>query len=181
MTESDSEKLNRLICAVADGYADCLDGIYEIAGGRMLAVATAVAGRNDAEDVLHDSLIKIARFAKKYKRGTNAFGWLLKITRNTALDYARSKNAHPAASTEEFFSLTSLDYSPDARDNAVMLERALEKLDGGERKVIYLKYFLDMTVREIAAELGCSKSSVQRTVERAERKLKALIGGTNES
>ena len=34
MVNGDAEKLNRLIVAVARGHADCLDGIYALAGGR---------------------------------------------------------------------------------------------------------------------------------------------------
>lgn len=181
MILSNGEKLNNLILAVADGHADCLDGIYELAGGRMFAVAVSVAGKENAEDILHDSFIKIARFARKYKKGVSPYGWLLKIVRNTALDYVRSKKAHNEASTEEFYSLSSLDYSPEKRENALMLEDAISKLEPDEKKVIYYKYYLDMTVREIAAEMKCGKSSVQRTAERAEVKLKNLLsGGTND-
>ena len=179
MIERDGEKLNRLILAVADGHADCLDGIYALAGGRMFAVAISVVGRDYAEDVLHESFIKIARFAKRY-RGDSPYGWLTKIVRNTALDFLRARNLHLEVSTEEFFSLSSLDYSPDKRDNAIMLEQAISKLDRDERKIIYYVYYLDMTVREIAAELNLSKSAVQRIKERAEKNLKSFLdGGTN--
>ena len=177
MDERDGEKLNNLILAVADGYADCLDGIYGIAGGKMYAVALSIAGREGAEDVLHDSFIKIARFAKKYRNGTNAYGWLIRIVRNTALDYVRSRRAHTEVSTEQFYSLTSLDYSPEKREDALMLEEAISKLEPEEKKVIYYRYFLDMTVREIAKATKTSKSAVQRTAERAERRLKSLLEG----
>lgn len=176
-----TEKLNNLIIAVADGHPDCLDGIYSIAGGRMLAVAVSVAGKDCAEDILHDSFIKIARFARKYKKGTNPYAWLMKIVRNTALDYVRSRKAHTEVGADEFYSLSSLDYSPEKRENAIMLESAIAKLEPDERKIIYYRYYLDMTVREIAKQMKCGKSSVQRTAERAEAKLKNLLdGGTNE-
>lgn len=175
MYESDGEKLNRLILAVADGFADCLDGILSIAGGRMLAVAASIAGRDYAEDVLHESFIKIARFAKKYRRGMSAYAWLMKIVRNTALDFIKSRKIHTEVSSEEFFSLSSLDYSPEKRENAIMLEQAIKKLEPDERKIIYLIYYLDTTVREIAEELDLSKSAVQRLKDKAEGKLKNLL------
>ena len=180
MNERDGEKLNRLILAVADGFADSLDGILAVAGGKMTAVAASMVGRDYAEDVLHDSFIKIARFAKSYRRGMNPYGWIMKIVRNTALDYIKSKKIRKEVSTEEFFSLTSLDYSPERRENAIALEEALSKLERDEKKIIYFIYYLDMTVREIAAELNMSKSSVQRLKEKAEEKLKTLLdSGTN--
>ena len=181
MVNGDAEKLNRLIVAVARGHADCLDGIYALAGGRMLAVAAGIAGRENAEDVLHDSFIKIARFAYRYSDGSNPYGWLMKIVRNTALDFVRSKKSKAEVNIEEIYSLSSSDYSPELRENAVLIESALSRLQPDERRVIYLKYYLDMTVREIASLQKCGKSSIQRTVERAERNLKILLdGGTNE-
>lgn len=181
MIERDGEKLNRLIIAVAHGHADCLDGIYELAGGQMFAVALSVAGRDYAEDVLHDSFIKIARFAKLYRRNDEPYGWVMKIVRNTALDYLRSRNIHTTISTDEMFSLSSRDYSPENRENAIMLEQAVSKLDPDEKKIIYYVYYLDMTVREIAAELNLGKSTVQRIKDRAEKKLKTYLDdGTND-
>lgn len=180
MTERDGEQLNRLILAVADGHVDCLDGIYDLAGRRMYAVALGIAGRDNAEDVLHDSFIKIARFAHLYRRGMNPFGWVLKIVRNTALDFLRARNNRAEVSTEEFFALSSLEYSPERRESAIILEQALSGLEPDEKKIIYFIYYLDMTVREAAQELNISKSAVQRTKERAEKKLKTLLdGGTN--
>lgn len=180
MQENDGEKLNRLIIAVGHGHADCLDGIYELAGGRMYAVALSLVGKDYAEDILHDSFIKIARFAKNYGRGMTPYGWLIKIVRNTALDFLRSRNIRKEVSENEFFSLTSLDYSPEKRESAIMLEQAIARLEPDEKKIIYCVYYLDMTVREIAVKFSLSKSAVQRIKDRAEKRLKTLLdGGTN--
>ena len=173
MQNDDNAKLNRLIIAVAQGHADCLDGVYNIARKRMFAAATALVGRDNAEDIVHDSLIKIARFAHRYKREDNPFGWILKIVRNTALDFLRARK--PQTSTEEFYSITASDYSPEKLDEALTLEVAISKLESSEKHVIYLKYFVDMTVREIAEELNLSKSSAQRLIEKAEQNLKNLL------
>ena len=180
MPDIKSEQLNRLLSGVARGESDYLDGIYLFIGKRMFAVAQSLVGRDNAEDVVHDSLIKIARFAHKYKQDDNPAGWILKIVRNTALDLIKSKKAHPAASTEEFFSLSSSDYSPDKRDDAIMLEQAMRKLPHDEMRAIYLKYFIDMTVREIATEMKISKSAADRLIQKAEENLKiALSAGRN--
>ena len=100
MPDRESEQLNKLLSGVAGGEAEYLDGIYLFAGKRMFAVAISLVGRDYAEDVVHDSLIKIARFAYKYRQAENPYGWILKIVRNTALDLIRKKKAHPTASAD---------------------------------------------------------------------------------
>ncbi len=178
MTDGDKQKLNNLICSVARGYADCLDGICSIAGNRMYAAAYAIVGdRANAEDVVSDSFVKIARFAKRYDATGDPLGWILKIVRNTALDFLRKRKRRAEASTEEFFSLTDDSYSPEKRETAIVLEQALKKLDDGERRVIYYKYYLEMTVREIASAARLSRSSAQRLIQRAEENLKKLLKG----
>lgn len=181
MVESDNEKLNRLILAVAKGFLDCLDGIYSLAGGRMFAVALNIVGREYAEDIVHDSLIKIVRFAKQYKGGTNPYAYLCKIVRNTALDFLKEKRIRTEVNSEELFNLTSFSYSHENLDNALTLEQAMSKLEKVEKKVIYLSYYMDMTIREIAVELNLSKSAVGRIKEKGEEKLKNFLkGGTND-
>ena len=175
MNDMGGEKLNRLILGVADGHSECLDGILMLAGGQMMAVALSLVGRDHAEDVLHDSFIKVARFAKSYKPGTSPYGWLMKIVRNTALDFLRAKKIRAEVSSDKLFSLSSLDYSPERRENAIALEQAISKLEPNEKKIIYFVYYLDTTVREIAKELNISKSAVQRLKEKAEEKLRNLL------
>ena len=173
------EQLNNLVAAVAEGNANCLDGIYYAAGGQMLAVAQGIVrDRALAEDVVHDSLIKIARYARKYKKGTSALAWIMTIVRNTALDIARRRSKEISA--DELYSLSSSDYSPEGRENAIALEGAIAKLDEVERKIIYCRYYLDLTVRDTAAKLKISKSAVQRIQENAEDKIKLILSGTND-
>ena len=172
------EKLNRLLFAVGEGAAECLDGIYAHAGGQMFAVAMGIVhDRALAEDVVHDSLIKIAKNARRYKKGTSALAYIMTIVRNTALDVVR-KRKHEI-STDEIFPITSYDYSFDGRERALSLESAIKKLDPDEQKIIYCRYYLDMTMRETAAALKISKSTVQRIQERAEVKMKYYLGGTD--
>lgn len=182
MTDSDKHKLNIFICEVAAGNAESLDGIYSLAGNRMYAAAYAIVGdRPNAEDVVSDSFVKIARFAKKYGVSGDPLGWVLKIVRNTALDFLRKRKRRAEISSEEFFSLTDDSYSPEKREAAIVLEQAMKKLDEGERRVIYYKYYLEMTVREIAAAAHLSRSSAQRLIQRAEENLKKLLnGGTSD-
>lgn len=177
MTDNDREQLNQMLVGVAHGETDCLDGISEILGGRMYAVARNVVRDGDmALDVVSESFIKIARFARKYKRGTNAAAWILRVVYNTALDMLR-KYGRSEANAELLFlrSPPTADGSPEAMQRSLELEEALGKLEPKERQIITLRYYLDMTVAEAAEAAGLSRSSADRLIKKAEEKLKNLL------
>lgn len=176
MNDGVKSQLNILIDAVARGDAESLDGIYELAGKRMfIAALSIVCDKSSAEDVVSDSFIKIVRFAHKYKIGDEPLAWILRIVRNTALDFLRKRKRRTEVSTEEFFSLTDDSYSPEKRETAVLLEQAMAKLLPDERRAVYMRYYLEMTVREIAGTINLSRSAAERLIQRAEENLKKIL------
>ena len=178
MTDDDRRQLNTLIRAVANGNGQCLDGIYRIAGRRMYAVAYAVLGnRAAAEDAVSDSFIKIARFAYRYRSDGDPLGWLIAIVRNTCLDSLRKIKRRGEVSAEEMFYLSDDSYSPETRESALMLEEAIKKLPPDRARAIYLRYFLDMTVREVAESMNLPRSTAERLIKAAEENLKSLLDG----
>lgn len=177
MTDDEKSKLNTLIAAVGTGDVQALDGIYILAAKRMTAAAIYVVGsRPAAEDVVSDSFIKIVKHAHKYKTD-DPMAWILTIVRNTALDYLRKQKRRAETSIDESFSLVDERYNPDARDSALALETAINALPPDERRAIRLRYFVDMTIRDIADAMGVSKSAAERLLTRAQENLKTLLSG----
>ena len=174
-------QLNNYLAELAQGEPSALDNIYLLVSKQMYALAwSIVKSKYDAEDILHDSFMLIAQNARGFKSGSNGYAWVMKITRNAALDFLRRKGRRAEENIDNFFNLTSGDYDENKRDTAIMLETAIKQLEDSEKKLIYYTYYLDMTVREIAKEMGISKSAVSRQLEKAEKNLKILLdSGTN--
>ena len=178
MTDDDKRQLNTLIRAVANGNGQCLDGVFSIAGRRMYAVAYAILGnRASAEDAVSESFIKVARFARRYRTNDDPLGWLTAIVRNTCLDVLRKHKRQNEVSAEEIFYLSDDSYSPERRENALVLEEAIKKLPPDRARAIYLRYFLDMTVREVAESMSLPRSTAERLIKNAEENLKNLLSG----
>ena len=172
------EKLNQLLRMVAEGNPEALDGIFALVGKRMFVLARGIVhSEADAEDVLSDSFMKIARGARSFKEGTNGYAFVMRIVRNTAFDLLRKRNIRAEENLDAFFHLTDERYSPERRDDALALEAAMEHLTKEEKQFIYYRYYLDFTIREIAQELKLSKSAVDRKISAAEQKLLSLIAG----
>ena len=182
MPPKEHGQLNALLSLLRKGNASALDEIYVTIGRRMYALARGIVGAADADDVVSESFMKIVRGIRSFREDTNGYAWVMRIVRNTAFDFLRKRKGHAEENLDAFFHLTDERYSPERRMEALALEEAIEKLSKEERKMIYYRYYLDLTVREIAAETGMSKSAVARAAQNAEEKLKILlIEGQNRS
>ena len=128
-----------------------------------------------AEDAVQDSFLKIAKNASRFERNTNGVAWVMRIVRNTALDYLKRERKISTVNVDECYDLGRDDPMLERSENAVLLERALARLPEQERKVIYYRYYLDFTVRDIAKETGIPKSTVMRLIRTAEENLKKML------
>ena len=63
-----------------------------------------------------------------------------------------------------------------ARDAAIDLGRALERLPRRQREATILRYFLDMDVREVAETLRIKEGTAKTTLHRARNALAAALG-----
>lgn len=176
ITDYERSRISNLIIYIAGGDEKALAEVYDIAGGRLLSVAMGIMRNiNTAQDVLHDSFIKIARCANQFKRGSNGYAWLCKIVRNTALNKIKSENLRRGEDIDSFFNLTDGTDMAEKADTVIAVEAAMKTLLPKERTLIWLKYYNDMTIRQIASELNIAKSTVQEKIKTAESKLKKAL------
>jgi len=175
LSEAEKDTLNYMIPLVAAGDERALATVYNITGGRLLSVAIGITRDiHLAEDVLSESFIKLVRHAHQFAGG-NGYAWLCTIVKNTALNLIKSENKKRGTDIDGIFSLSDGRDMARISTDALAVEEALKRLTAQERLFIWLKYFNDYTVREIAEESGVSKSSVQDIIKRAEGKLREFL------
>lgn len=167
---------------IREGNEAGVDMLYDVLGKNMLAVARgAVGDKFVAEDVVQDSFLKIVRNVNKYKKGTNPCAWALKIVRNTALNTLEAEKNKKTEDIDEFYALASGDDEEEKSTTKILVETLMNTLAPPVvKQMIYLKYFLDMTVREIAKEVGKSKFYVAKKIAEAEEFMKSRLCGQND-
>lgn len=171
--ERAQETTEYALSLIAAGDEAGVDLLYERMGGAMLAAARAVLRDTfAAEDAVQEAFIRIVRGIRGYRPGTNARAWVLRIVRNCAIGKI---DRHKAADIDEFANLAAADNSEERACDRLLVESLLQGLTSAQRKVIYLKYYLDMTVREIASEIGKSKSYVQKEIDRSEKSMREML------
>ena len=150
-------------------------------------VARLVGDSAAAEDITQDTFLKAWKSLTKYDKTSSKFKtWVLRIARNTAIDYLRKKKhiplsafendeggnvlAETVADTEEL-APTMLERLDDARE----LHVTLEKLSPKHRELLLLYYGNDLTFEEIAKMINEPTNTVKSRHRRALAALKALI------
>lgn len=127
--------------------------------------AVSLSSVDDADDLVQDSLARAwtKRASFDPSRGS-ARSWLLAIVADRARRrwMRRPKPVLPDPRPGEVG-------EPDAR--RIDLRRAVAALPQRQRTTVYLHYYLDLPVSEVAQVLGCAEGTVKSTLYDARRAL----------
>ena len=128
----------------------------------------SVSSLDDADDVVQDALARawVKRGSFDPARGT-ARSWLLAIVADRARRRWRRRPRPVLAEPREVA-------GPDGR--GVDLRRAIATLPERQRTTVYLHYYLDLPVREVAQVLGCAEGTVKSALHDARRALARTLG-----
>lgn len=127
-----------------------------------------------AEDVAAEAL---TRALLRWNRvGSHARPWVVRVATNLAIDQARRRTVRQRH--------VARDRSDDAAvevDGHVDLHRALAALPRRQRQVVVLRYFGDLSEREIADELGLAPGTVKSHASRGLDALRRVLAPSSEA
>lgn len=138
-----------------------------------------------AEDVAQEALLAAVRSLDRFDRRRPFGPWLHRIAVNRAIDHARARAARgelSSGSSEELAtaigrtatgSKAGDDGEGDPRRDR--LGPALAQLSAEQRGLVAMRYLLDLTPGEIAAELGLPRGTVNSRLRRALDRLAATL------
>jgi RNA polymerase sigma-70 factor (ECF subfamily) len=135
-------------------------------------------GRNDAEDVAQEALLRAYRFFRGFN-GTDARAWLLQIVRNACYSWLE-KNRPMDLSTEFDEQLyPQASATPEALaiagDDKQRLTQALEALPPRFREVLVLRELEGCSYKEIASITSMPIGSVMSALSRARQRLQQSL------
>ncbi len=165
-----------------------LEQIYYKYSTLMVSLAYQIVKDTDsANDVLHDSIMKIAKNLDKIEDvdSPRTRSYVLTITHSTAIDrFNKQKKGN-------LVELESVDYDiadeqnvekeiEQKRDKQYIMD-ILGKLKPNYNKILTLKYLHELSDSEIADILNISQSLVRKRLERARKSMKKLMVGNANS
>jgi RNA polymerase sigma-70 factor (ECF subfamily) len=173
MEESD------LIAFIAEGNIYAFEQLYKDTYKKVFAfILSMTKCRQTAEDLMHDTYIRVFEKARSYQIGTNVKTWIMTIARNITYDFfRRTKNTIPIEeSFMEDSAAISCDDSMSMVDN-IDLEDALKKLPIPNAQIVVLYAVCGYKHREIAEILSIPEGTVRRRYKEALRQLAVEMGG----
>lgn len=146
-----------------------------------------IQSENEAEDVtiqtFSKAFDKINTYDEKYVFKT----WLITISKNVYIDLLRKKNISIATSTskeQEEQAYLIVDESPSPEDkiiteqNLAKLLRDIKQLKPKYQEVIHLRYFKELSYKEISNQINEPMNNVKVKLLRAKKLLAAIIKKT---
>ena len=133
----------------------------------------------DAEDVLQEVFCRLVRYRVRFRFIRNPSAYVFRVARNEAIRFLKKRTRNPEThrSVEEFSkviqdNLTGLDN--------IALNRAAEALaqiPEDQREVIILRFFEELSFKEISSVCGVSLNTAASRYRYGMQKLRILLEG----
>ncbi len=120
-----------------------------------------------AEEIVQSVFIELARSAAKIPASQPLAAWLYVVTRRLAINARRQEFRRLARETTAV-ELAAMKTPPESWPKvAALLDDAMETLNETERTAIVLRFFENLSLREVGDSLGISEDTAQKRVSRA--------------
>ncbi len=170
---------NALISKAKAGDRRAFGQLVETYQAQILALAYDLMGNyDDASDLAQDAFIRAFKSLGSFEERARFSTWLYRITVNLAMDVHRKRKRRPTSSFDDHFrdgappettpNLVEMPSDALERDEIhKILTDALDRLTENQRTATVLKYFHQLSCKEIAEVMGCAEGTVRIHLHRA--------------
>ena len=166
-----------LLARARAGRQDAFEQLYRWFERPVFTLALRICGdREEASDVLQDTMLKLFHHLDDFRGGSPFWGWLRQIAVNESLmKLRRNRRFDMEIAMDEEDLPEDQGYLPPAAADAAMLQRALGALPAATRSVLWLYHAEGYTHEEIARLMQRTPSFSKSQLSRGTRRLRALL------
>ena len=151
---------DREIVRIVETYSDML---MRIALNRVNSIA-------EAEDVVQTTFERLMKRQPRFETREHEKAWLIKTAIRICIDEARKNARHANVPLNEEIAAA---YSKESFELLDTIRQLPEK----DRDAVYLYYYEEYTIKEIAKLLGEREGTIRSRLSRARKKLRAIMEG----
>lgn len=168
-------ELNLLIEKIKLNNLDALKDLYEMSKTDIFAfVLSIVKNYYDAEDIMHNVYVSIAKNAYLYVHEKNPASWIFTIAKNESLMYIRNKNKEIHMTHQDIDDLSQTHVLFNY-DDKILIDYLLNNLNDLEREILILHDMNGFKHREIAKILEIPLSTVLSKYNRSIKKIRTFL------
>lgn len=128
-----------------------------------------VKNEDNALDIVQDTIYKAFISIKQLKEPDYFSTWITKILINTALDFIKkNKRMIPISEVERFEGNQDITI-----ETSLDLVEAIKRLEDQYKTVIILRYYKDLSIKQIGELLECPEGTIKTRLHRAIKQLKS--------
>jgi RNA polymerase sigma-70 factor (ECF subfamily) len=186
--ETEAPDTRSLLELARAGDAGAFGEICRVYETRLLRHAMGLCGNATlAEELAQDTLVEAWKSLHRYHGGCQFFTWLCAILLNRYRNTLRQKRPLPLSSLtggeqaevqDRLAGLTDHGSPPDQaaqlHEQAGRVRACLAALPPKHQQVIYLRFYVDDSLEEIAGAMGCSVGTVKSRLFNALEKLRRM-------
>jgi RNA polymerase sigma-70 factor (ECF subfamily) len=175
------QDLVSIIIGCKKGDHACFSQIVDLYGKRCFGYFYRLTGNREiSEDLLSELFVKLVEKIGGF-RGGSFDGWLFAMASNIFYDHLRFKQRQSRLLNEhkrrlELEPLPAADLTADETDK---MQAAMEKLDADVREVILMRFYSQLSFKEIADSRGEPIGTTLSKVHRGLKRLRELMGGND--
>lgn len=157
--------VNEVLIKIKSGDEESKNVLFEKTYNHLKSIAYPyVRNKADVEDVLIEAYLRMYQYVATFDPKKDGYNWMCKIVQNVARDWGK-----------DFFQGVSLE---DVKPNGLMIEmeemiatkdevqRLLQSYSDRDRKMMYLRFWENRTIEEIAQALEMKKSNVHKRISK---------------
>ncbi len=156
------DEVNKLIKKIKDGAVNC-DELYNLTFNHLEVVAyNYLFDTSYIEDVMSAAYIKIYSYLDKADPNKNCYGWLCKIVQHTAYEFNRNHGVIViSCKVEEGDLFSDIENHISEKNDLIAV---VKQLPAEDRKLIYYRFWEDLSYGEIALKLKLKKNHVYKRI-----------------
>jgi RNA polymerase sigma factor (sigma-70 family) len=143
-------------------------------------VRRMVLNHDDADDVLQNTFIKVYKSIAQFEKKSSLFTWLYRIATNETLSFLDKNKRYVYSNLddqEEHPLISNLRADPyfDGDEIRLKLEAALLSLPEKQKLVFQMRYYDDLSYKEISEIVNTSEGALKASFHHAVKKIEEFV------
>ena len=168
MHKFDKQTDDQLVASYASGNNEAFDALLQRHQSRVYNyIYQMVREKNLAEDIFQETFVKAITTIRqgRYTENGKFSAWISRIARNLVIDYFRQEKTEAAVSSddENFDVLNRKELSEETIEDIMIddqiradIRRLIRHLPKSQRQVLVMRYYRNLSFKEIAEATGVS-------------------------